>query len=117
MRYHLWHAGLRDLIPNVNVYDRNGTFIARGDLVDEAAKIIVEYDGLHHLTREGQAADAERRLRVGLEHWLMVTVVPGDLHPPSRLVAKVLAAYNARRQTPPPVEWREGASRGWPSRA
>lgn len=97
MRFHLWRAGLRGLVPNQNVYDRQGRFIARGDLVDHEARIIIEYDGVHHLTRETQANDAERRLRLAVDHWFMVTVVPRDLQPPSRLMAKVFAAYDAVR--------------------
>ena len=97
MRFHLWQAGLRNLEPNVDIHDRRGNFIARGDLVDRDARIVVEYDGLHHLTRDGQASDAERRLLLGLNDWLMVTAVPSDLHPPSRLVAKVFAAYDSRQ--------------------
>jgi very-short-patch-repair endonuclease len=96
MRYHLWSAGYTDLQPNLNIRSADHRFIARGDLVDFARKIVVEYDGAHHLTREGQARDAHRRLELAAEGWLEVTVVPEDLRPPSRLLSKVRRAYQLR---------------------
>lgn len=96
MRYHLWRAGYTDLQPNLDIRSANDRFIARGDLVDVARKIVVEYDGAHHLTREGQARDAHRRLELAAEGWLEVTVVPEDLYPPSRLLSKVRRAYQLR---------------------
>lgn len=96
MRYHLWRSGYVDLQPNVVIVDSRGGFIARGDLVDVRRKIVVEYDGAHHLTRSAQSSDAARRLRLVTDGWLEVTVVAGDLHPPSRLIAKVARAYQVR---------------------
>ena len=97
MRYVLWRAGYVDLKPNVDIHSSSGQFIARGDLVDEDRKIVVEYDGAHHLTRSGQANDADRRLRLTAEGWIDVTVVAEDLYPETRLLRKVAMAYGARR--------------------
>ena len=97
MRYHLWSAGMTDLLPNRDIRDDRGRFLARGDLVDDRAKIVVEYDGLHHLTRETQLTDAERRLAVNLSGWFIVTVVAHDLREPHRVIAKVRSAYSTRR--------------------
>ena len=96
MRYHLWREGYTDLRPNVDIHDPDGRFIARGDLVDERRRIVVEYDGAHHLSREGQTRDARRRLDFATEGWLEVTIVAGDLYPPSKLLTKVARAYQAR---------------------
>ena len=97
MRYVLWRAGYVDLKPNVDIHSASGQFIARGDLVDADRKIVVEYDGAHHLTRSGQASDADRRLRLSSEGWMEVTVVAEDLYPETRLLRKVALAYGARR--------------------
>ena len=97
MRYVLWRAGYVDLQPNVDIRGATGQFIARGDLVDVGRKILVEYDGAHHLTRAGQAKDADRRLRLAADSWLEVTVVAEDLYPETRLLRKVALAYDVRR--------------------
>ena len=97
MRCILWRAGYVDLQPNVEIRNAAGDFLARGDLVDAKRKIVVEYDGAHHLTRSGQASDAHRRLRLVTDGWLEVTVVGEDLFPETGLLRKVALAYDARR--------------------
>ena len=89
-------AGLPAPVPQVEVFDRYGRFSARGDLVYPDAKIIIEYDGAHHLTRQAQERDAQRRGLLGNEGWLMVTLVPTDVHHPHLAVGKVAAALAAR---------------------
>lgn len=89
-------AGLPAPTPQVEIYDSGGRFIARGDLVYEDLKIVIEYDGYHHLTLEGQRRDARRRGELGLADWLIVTVVPADIHWPQQLIAKVSRALAAR---------------------
>ena len=89
-------AGLPAPTPQVEVYDSSGRFIARGDLVYEDRRIVIEYDGYHHLTLQGQERDARRRGLLGLEGWLIVTVVPADIHRPAQLVAKVDRALRSR---------------------
>lgn len=89
-------AGLPVPTPQVDIFDSGGRFIARGDLVYEDLKIVIEYDGYHHLTLEGQRHDARRRGELGLAGWLLVTVVPADIHRPAQLMAKVSRALTAR---------------------
>ena len=89
-------AGLPAPAPQIEIHDSCGRFIARGDLVYEDLRIVIEYDGYHHLTLAGQRRDARRREDLGLEHWLIVTVVPADIHRPHQLVAKVCRALSAR---------------------
>ena len=89
-------AGLPAPIPQVDIFDSRGRFIARGDLVYEDLRIVIEYDGYHHLTLQGQRRDACRRGDLGLEGWLMVTVVPADVHRPGDLLAKVTRALRSR---------------------
>lgn len=89
-------AGLPAPTPQVEIYDASGRFIARGDLVYEDQRIVIEYDGYHHLTLQGQERDARRRGLLGLEDWLIVTVVPADIHRSTELVAKVDRALRSR---------------------
>ena len=91
-------AGLPSPTPQGEIFDRYGRFLARGDLVYPDLKVVIEYDGAHHLTRQAQAHDARRRGLLGNDGWLMVTVVPEDVHQPHLLVQKVTSAIAARHQ-------------------
>ena len=93
-------AGLPVPVPQVEIFDRYGRFIARGDLVYPDMKIVIEYDGAHHLTRPAQERDAQRRGLLGIDGWLVVTVVPSDVERPHQLVVKVVTAIAARRTRP-----------------
>ncbi|MGI9196282.1 MAG: hypothetical protein ACR2KE_02360 [Candidatus Nanopelagicales bacterium] len=97
MRYLLRKAGYTRLQPNIDILRLDGSFVARGDLVDAEMKIVVEYDGAHHLSPETQRRDAARRLDLATEGWLEVTVVSQDLYPPYLVISKVARAYAARR--------------------
>lgn len=83
------------------VRDGRGRFVARVDLAYVDERIAIEYDGEHHLSRERQAVDARRRLELGAEGWLVVTVVSEDVRQPRSLYAKVDRALRARRSLSP----------------
>lgn len=106
VRILLHERGFPPPTPQVNIFDAEGRFIARGDLVYEKERIVIEYDGEHHLTRQTQAKDASRRGKLAVNNWLIVTVVAEDVSRPERLVAKVQAALDARAAHPvtPSVE-------------
>jgi hypothetical protein len=89
-------SGLPTPTPQVEIYGADGHFIARGDLAYVAERIVIEYDGYHHLTREQQAKDAHRRGELAIEDWLMVTIVPMDISTPRLLVSKVRRALASR---------------------
>lgn len=89
-------AGLPAPTPQVEIYDSSGRFLARGDLVYEDLRVVIEYDGYHHLTLAGQRRDAGRRGDLSLDGWLIVTIVPADIHRPHLLIAKVTRALGAR---------------------
>lgn len=93
----LIEGGYRCPVPQFEVCDSSGRFIARVDLAYVDVKIAIEYDGEHHLSRERQAKDAWRRGDLGAEGWLVVTVVAEDVHRPHLLYAKVNRALSARR--------------------
>ena len=97
VRVILAQAGLPSPTPQLVIRSSSGEFIARGDLVYEEEKIVIEYDGEYHLTREQQESDANRRHRLALHGWLVVTLTPGDLRDPRRAVRKVEQALDARR--------------------
>lgn len=84
-------------VPQFEVRDPSGRFIARVDLAYVDLKIAFEYDGEHHLSRDRQAKDAWRRSDLSAEGWLIVTVVAEDLRRPHLLYAKAHRAFSARR--------------------
>lgn len=48
VRLALAQAGLPEPTPNADIFDGAGRFLARGDLVYERWRVLVEYDGDHH---------------------------------------------------------------------
>jgi hypothetical protein len=96
----LWQGGFPMPTPNVDICDASGNFVARGDLVYEDLRIVIEYDGSHHLTPGQQSKDADRRLKLNVLDWLIVEVVSRDIRTPQRLYDKVLSAFAYRGATP-----------------
>lgn len=109
LRVILIEAGLPAPTPQFVIRSSSGDFIARGDLVYEDAKIVLEYDGEHHLTRDQQASDADRRHLLSMDGWLVVTLTALDLRDPRRAVRKVNEALDARPAAFPPRERARGA--------
>lgn len=97
LRVALISAGLPAPVPQVVIRSATGSFLARGDLVYEDERIVIEYDGMHHLLPEQQAKDANRRHGLMLEGWLIVTITRYDLRDPRRAVCKVDDALRQRR--------------------
>lgn len=97
LRVTLIAAGLPAPSPQVVIRSATGAIIARGDLVYEDERIVIEYDGEHHLTPEQQAKDADRRHRLALDGWLVITMTRHDLRDPRRAIRKVDDALRQRR--------------------
>jgi hypothetical protein len=75
---------------NADIHDADGCWIATGDLVWRAARLIVEYDGRVHLTERQRRADLARRNDLVLEGWTVLQVSADDLlKRPQQLVARV----------------------------
>ncbi|WP_229051827.1 endonuclease domain-containing protein [Aeromicrobium sp. Leaf350] len=78
--------------PEVNgaIHDRDGAFLARGDLVYRAWKVVVEYDGLHHL-RDPRTWQHDLRRRELLEAagWIVIVITTADLDRPASIPARV----------------------------
>ncbi|HET8617210.1 MAG TPA: DUF559 domain-containing protein [Actinomycetales bacterium] len=61
----MWReAGLPRPLVNPFVLDRSGTVVAMADLLDEAAALVIEYDGAHHADARQRARDDERTQRL-----------------------------------------------------
>lgn len=80
--------------PEVNglITDDHGDFLAIGDLVFRAERVIVEYDGMVHAPMEQRAKDAARRAVLREHGWIVVEIVGADMAYPHRIIARVSAA-------------------------
>ncbi|MEH3032978.1 MAG: DUF559 domain-containing protein [Aeromicrobium erythreum] len=83
-------SGLPEPECNVPILAPDGTWLARGDLVYAALKIIVEFDGWHHERDAVQRQkDLERRERLEAAGWSVIVVTSADLAHPTSVVARV----------------------------
>ncbi len=96
LRVHVVEDGLPCPEVNAIITDEYGGFIARGDLVYEQWRIVIEYDGADHDDPARRMADATRRTLLRELGWYVVEVVASDLRHPQRARAKVRAALRAR---------------------
>ncbi len=87
--------------PQVEVFSRQGRFLARLDLADEKFKVAVEYDGRWHDTPKQQAHDRKRRRRVEAEGWRFVIVTADDLA--TDFEGIIEAVWRARRSAFSPL--------------
>jgi hypothetical protein len=90
--------------PEVNGWIVNdaGAVIARGDLVYRRYRVIVEYDGRHHvLTPRQIRKDQRRRERLAAAGWTLITIVVADFNDPIGIVRRVHQALVANGYTGP----------------
>ncbi|WP_181777251.1 endonuclease domain-containing protein [Amycolatopsis pittospori] len=87
--------------PQLEVFSRDGHFIARLDLGDDKFKVAIEYDGRWHNTPKQQAHDRKRRRRVEAEGWRFVIVTADDLA--NDFEGIVEAVWRARRSAISPL--------------
>ncbi len=80
------------------ICDEDGQFLAFGDLVYRATKVVIEYDGLVHLDEKQRRYDADRRSVLRTHGWLVVEINANDLSRPHRLIAKVRDALSLRER-------------------
>jgi len=98
LRVHLRLAGLPDPEVNVDVYDRFGRFIGRGDLVYRRYRLLLEYEGEQHLTSVRQwERDIARGNHFGDEGWRIIRVTRADDRDPRALIERV--STHIRRST------------------
>ncbi len=99
-------AGWARPLVNRDVFDRDGRFLGRPDLLDIEHGIVGEYAGAVHRSRDRHRNDVRREdlfRRAGLEY---VEVVGGDLHD-TRVVVDRMEAALTRAGTHPRT-WRLG---------
>ena len=83
-------AHLPEPEPNVVLRDHTGFFLARGDLVYDRWKVLVEYDGWHHERDASQRQrDIGRRERLERAGWRVIVVTSQDLKAPRLIVHRV----------------------------
>jgi hypothetical protein len=90
--------------PEVNGWIVNdaGVAIARGDLVYRRFRVIVEYDGRHHvLTPKQIRKDQRRRERLAAAGWALITIVVTDFNDPMGIVRRVHQALVAHGYSGP----------------
>lgn len=97
VRLVLQRHGLPEPTVNPNIYDSCGLFLARGDLVYESYKVLVEYDGWQHERDARQRQhDHLRRERLEAEGWRVIVVTAVDLKDPRSVAMRVFAALKQR---------------------
>lgn len=93
LRFTLVSAGLPEPEVNTDIYDRRGIFLARGDLVYRACKVVVEYDGWYHeRDAEQRQKDILRRERLEAAGWRLIVVTALDMRRPEEVVERVRRA-------------------------
>ncbi len=97
-------AGLEEPAANVDIYTSDGTWTARGDLVLEKLRIVVEHDGWHHERDAAQRQkDHFRRERIEAAGWILIVITVEDFQHPTSIVSRVYEAMTRRgyRGAPP----------------
>lgn len=104
-------AGLPEPVMNRTFGDEDGLEFRRYDLCWPQARLIVEYDGRHHIERESQwESDLERRERIEDDRWRIIVVTSKGIYAiPGQTVAKIHRLLLERRMPGTP----KTPSRGW----
>ena len=91
-------AGIPEPRVNMTVHDVGGEVVRRFDLSWPEVKVIVEYDGRHHVeVVEQWEADLARREEIDDEGWrILVVVASGIYTTPGRTVDRVFRLLRAR---------------------
>ncbi|MBC9225590.1 DUF559 domain-containing protein [Aeromicrobium sp. 636] len=101
VRLELVRAGLPEPELNALITDRHGGFLAYGDLVYRAERLVVEYDGWQHERDARQRQhDLRRREVLEGEGWRVIVVTAADLENPTMVVNRLVAALQRARFAP-----------------
>lgn len=106
-------AGLPEPEVNLTFGDEEGLEFRRYDLSWPGARLIVEYDGRHHIERiEQWESDLDRREKIDDDRWRIVVVISkGIYQTPGATVAKIHRLLRERGVPGTPVrpseEWRK----------
>jgi hypothetical protein len=90
-------AGLPEPECNYNVFNADGTFLARGDLAYPEYRLLLEYQGDQHRTDRAQwRSDIRRTGRLEDNGWQVLQFTDDDLHDSDALMARILLRLRAR---------------------
>jgi hypothetical protein len=90
-------AGLPEPECNLEVFDADGGFLARGDLVYREYRLFLEYQGDQHRTDRAQwRSDIRRTGRLEDNGWQVLQFTDDDLRDPAALVARIRLRLRAR---------------------
>lgn len=96
-------AGLPEPDCNYTVFDPEGRFLARGDLVYPDYRLFLEYQGDQHRTDRAQWRSDIRRIGRLEDHgWQVLQFTDDDLRDPTALVARIARRLRARGAVLPP---------------
>ncbi len=98
-------SGLPEPLVNVTVTDFEGQPVRRYDLSWPSVKVIVEYDGRHHIELADQwEADLQRREAIDNDGWrLLVVIAAGVYKVPDETLERIWNLLRARRLPGLPV--------------
>lgn len=118
LRMLLLLAGLPEPLVNITVTDAAGTPVRRYDLCWPAVRVIVEYDGRHHIEREDSwEADLARREAIDEDGWrILVVTSRGIYREPERTVSRVWRLLRERGLAGVPATPREDWRPHFPTR-
>jgi Protein of unknown function (DUF559) len=107
LRLMLVFARLPEPTPNLRLGDRHD-FIARPDLVYLAYRVVVEYDGQHHWSTEGQREyDIARREALEAAGWRVIVVTRTGMRRPQDVVQRVYRALREGGYDGPPPRFND----------
>lgn len=96
VRLMIMFARLPEPATNVDLFDRDGQFVARLDLAYRRWRVAVEYDGAHHERNARQRQrDRERREAIEALGWRVIVITSQDLHGPQSVPWRVFHALAA----------------------
>ncbi len=98
LRVWFFLCGLPPFEPNVEIWD-DGQFVARVDLLDRHRRLVVEYEGAYHRSREQYAADIGRRGRLAALGFEVVQVEATMMRSPRGVVLHVARYLRGRGWT------------------
>jgi hypothetical protein len=92
-------AGLPEPLVNPTITDVAGRFVARVDMLEPGAGLVIEYDGAHHLDEGRRAPDHLRQQRLEELGLMVVRFARDDLAGDRRrLVARCLRAHEVAQR-------------------
>ncbi len=91
-RWLLHQAGIPPAVPQFEVFDERGLFVARVDFGWPDRKIALEYDGAYHADPLQQIKDRERVSALKSLGWTVIHMTASDLRDPERVLCELRRA-------------------------